>query len=101
MLLSALENSSNEASSSLVEPTEDMAKYDSLKITLNEDTIIEKDLLEVFKATCEISNGGTKEVRMSTASPVLVGDTLKIGEGIATKDENGNIVSFEFNEGAA
>lgn len=39
--------------------------------------------------------------RIAMASPVLVGDTLKIGEGIATKDENGNIISFEFNEGSA
>jgi hypothetical protein len=35
------------------------------------------------------------------AAPVLVGDTLKIGEGYEERDENGNITSFTFFPNAA
>lgn len=76
-------------------------RYGAWRFVFAQNTVIDTQTKNILFDAGEIEEGSTEEVRMSIASPVLVGDTLKIGEGISTKDENGNIISFEFNEGAA
>ena len=52
--------------------------------------LTKEQLEEIYNFLREVSTATFEETKISMASPVLVGDTLMIGEGIATKDENEN-----------
>lgn len=57
------------------------------------------EFFNLIKLSGECTLSDAKKI--AYASPVLVGDTLKIGEGTATKDINGNITNFTFDADAA